>query len=828
VHVDKHDLPGRIYGLVAPANVCLQNGQSGCVTTQDLYRSDPELKFAHQGDIELADGKVLKVGNISGAGGHIDPYASAEEAYAHYMGNVDTRLARVRYGWQFNEDGSLHGLVCSGVLWPDRYSALDAAIVDAQASSLDARWVTGLYDSKKDGDYAISGACLVNSPGFPIARRGQAAILAGMNLTDDIMVTEALLAAPRVFKDKTLTDAEQQADREIDQARKAKDLASERINEQAAQARDQVFARYRATVEQAQQSRDQTIANTRRVDNSDEYRATIEQANSEYRAQVADAVQKRASALAGDAGGDRKAAIQNEYRTQVAAARDKRAAVLDQVKQDREQERNDKSDDDARRQARETYRQTLLDARQTRMDDLAQVRDQTKQRRDAANEKFRSDVAAVKAKRKSTGTKAKTDKSAASAKKKAANKAYSEKVRALRKQINDKYTSQIKSAPTAQKARLREQRKADLARLREQVKTERERIRAMTAALTAAVITLPDGEFDRSVMIALKPSPGEAERLAAVIPAGGLTADDLHVTVAELGDIEDVDLGLIVTLFTVAADTTRSVLPGLVPVTGQDKFEDVRDGTADVHFWTFDQAPLQAVYDHVAGLLTDQAGWEPKYPEYKPHMTAAYVDRGDTPPDLTVPEAVCTFDTLWLVAGGQAIPLALSQSGDTQLPLDEAVTAATPVGDIDMPKYAEGDDITVDGKDKTIVQIVKLDGEDIAILDDDTAVRLDAEKPADTEDPAAMPVAAAAGCGCKDKAVTAAPGDLIVPDAGMETVTETGAIADAISTLTAVVEEMSRKLDNLVTAPAPAADVDPLAAAADLSEFEALAAQLAG
>lgn len=142
-----------------------------------------------------------------------------------------------------------------------------------------------------------------------------------------------------------------------------------------------------------------------------------------------------------------------------------------------------------------------------------------------------------------------------------------------------------------------------------------------------------DGELTTGVMVAWYPPPEIAERLANnpdVFPEGSdvLEADDLHVTLAFLGKIdEDVDGDVLGKVEEILNDLSRSMNSFDVLVTGQvNRFENVEDGTVDA-VW----AEIESEEFHfINAQIMDGLGFENTHGAYTPHLTLAYVPAGET------------------------------------------------------------------------------------------------------------------------------------------------------------------------------------------------------
>lgn len=145
---------GRAAGYVAPFGQCILDGRPGC---WEVPPSPTGYAAAMQGETLTAEGDKIRTANIGGGVNHARLSASFQGAVAHYD-NTASQLLRVVYG----EDD--YGVWCAGAVWDD-VTERDLAVIRASALSGDWRFRPEL------GAFDMSGAQLVNTPGFPHMRR---------------------------------------------------------------------------------------------------------------------------------------------------------------------------------------------------------------------------------------------------------------------------------------------------------------------------------------------------------------------------------------------------------------------------------------------------------------------------------------------------------------------------------------------------------------------------------------------------------------------------------------------------------------------------------
>lgn len=141
---------GRVFGHVAPWNVCHTGIQGRCVTPP---KSRSDYAYFNLGAVQTDKG-VVSAGKITMDTGHAPLSASSRVAASHYD-HTGVVAADVRAG----EDE--HGIWIAGAVRPD----LDAG----QARKLERATVSGDW-RRIDGDHEMVGLLAVNVPGFPIPR----------------------------------------------------------------------------------------------------------------------------------------------------------------------------------------------------------------------------------------------------------------------------------------------------------------------------------------------------------------------------------------------------------------------------------------------------------------------------------------------------------------------------------------------------------------------------------------------------------------------------------------------------------------------------------
>lgn len=177
-----------------------------------------------------------------------------------------------------------------------------------------------------------------------------------------------------------------------------------------------------------------------------------------------------------------------------------------------------------------------------------------------------------------------------------------------------------------------------------------------TPDVAAGAVALAAGGAATGAILCLVPPADLARDLA--LP-GGEAPEDLHVTLAHLGDASAIDERRGSVLLTAAEHFGLRVAPVEGRFNGVARFS-APDGT-DAAVLTLDAPGLAAVRERIVGVL-DALGFEVSADHgFLPHLTRAYVARGEPLPGGDAVEPVTVrFDTLALWLGGErsAFPLA--------------------------------------------------------------------------------------------------------------------------------------------------------------------------
>lgn len=221
---------------------------------------------------------------------------------------------------------------------------------------------------------------------------------------------------------------------------------------------------------------------------------------------------------------------------------------------------------------------------------------------------------------------------------------------------------------------------------------------------TNAVLFDSPGE-QQGVMVALYPSPLVAQQLAAM-PGATIPADQLHLTLAYLGRVDDIaDAQIAHALLTVRRIAeNRSALVGTVQGVGRFNATSSSDGK-DVIFAIPDVLGLVELRNELAAVLQDRGVPVSNTHGFNPHLTLSYVEPGSESPIATIPTTALRLTALSLVVGDKRLDFPFAEQGirfnAEEAPVTEApveTPAAVALGDVTesgMVQFATNAQITV-------------------------------------------------------------------------------------------------------------------------------------
>jgi 2'-5' RNA ligase len=166
-----------------------------------------------------------------------------------------------------------------------------------------------------------------------------------------------------------------------------------------------------------------------------------------------------------------------------------------------------------------------------------------------------------------------------------------------------------------------------------------------------------------SIMIAFYLSPETAQQLA--IP-GGEPAEELHCTLAYLGKVDDLRLGVEHLKYNVGlfvSSRAPTYFSGNIGGLGRFCPSKHSDGLSPI-VALMNVHGLQAFRRNLKSALGSSGIWVANNYDYLPHITLAYVDPDAPMPVQNIEPLPLTFDTLWLCIGDQRIPYPLGRLPD--------------------------------------------------------------------------------------------------------------------------------------------------------------------
>lgn len=179
------------------------------------------------------------------------------------------------------------------------------------------------------------------------------------------------------------------------------------------------------------------------------------------------------------------------------------------------------------------------------------------------------------------------------------------------------------------------------------------------AVESKAVVDHSDG-----IMIALMVPDTTAARMT--VP-DGLPAEELHITLAYLGEVSavDDDSDYLLKLLGMLRDVAGQHKPFTGLVSGIGRF--TGDGqNPDAFYLSFDAPDLAGLHADVCEALEETGIEHSKDHGFTPHITVTYLDKGEPAPLERLPVMLSLeFDTVTLVYGESVIPVPLT--GDEQI-----------------------------------------------------------------------------------------------------------------------------------------------------------------
>lgn len=180
-----------------------------------------------------------------------------------------------------------------------------------------------------------------------------------------------------------------------------------------------------------------------------------------------------------------------------------------------------------------------------------------------------------------------------------------------------------------------------------------------------ALTGTPESDVKDGVMVALFPDADTAAKLAL---DGGVSADDLHITVAYLGKTDQVDAEALRT----AAETAAARSPITGKVAGIGRFTGGDRG--DVLVALYDSAGLEQLRRDLDDALATAGLQRPRDHGYTPHLTLGYLDPGDDSPITRIEPAELNFEEMVVAHGEERTSVPLTGPPQQDAPPSKAST----------------------------------------------------------------------------------------------------------------------------------------------------------
>jgi 2'-5' RNA ligase len=185
----------------------------------------------------------------------------------------------------------------------------------------------------------------------------------------------------------------------------------------------------------------------------------------------------------------------------------------------------------------------------------------------------------------------------------------------------------------------------------------------------------PGPDYSTGVMVALHPSPGDAQQIA--LP-DGLYPDDLHCTVLYLGKVGSDVAGTQKELVNIGKKVASQFAPITAKLNGITRFsgEDSDEGGQDPLVVNVDAPEVERLRQVVTQAFLTDRKYEPVSSHgYSPHMTLAYLDPTDDQPINRWQPRQVTFSHLSVVHGSNRVDIPFGQTTE-----DKSFNPAEPRG----------------------------------------------------------------------------------------------------------------------------------------------------
>jgi len=167
----------------------------------------------------------------------------------------------------------------------------------------------------------------------------------------------------------------------------------------------------------------------------------------------------------------------------------------------------------------------------------------------------------------------------------------------------------------------------------------------------------------------------------------GESPEDMHITLAYLGDMDSVDLGKLSAAVGMVASES-SPIHGKVG--GIGRFTDTGSPEGDAVYLSYDSPDLPAFRERLVECLASHGVPVMSEHGFTPHITLRYIDPLESMPDVRAENVPIDFDTVTIAYGDTRIPFKLSTAIKEVSTTPNAVTAhGGPGGLLSAPGLAE-------------------------------------------------------------------------------------------------------------------------------------------